>query len=606
MRTLAAVLVASSALAQPARAPDSIDAVAVSAFADEFVPKEMARRHIPGAVFVFVSNGGTAIARGFGAAQLEPYRPVDPDLTVFRLASVSKTITATAALQLVEQGSIDLHSDVGQYLKSLRLANRHGEISLHHLLTHTAGFDERLTGAAARFAADVQPSSQYLGRSLPPTFIAPGRVISYSNHGYALIGQLVEDVSGRPFAEYVQHEIFEKLGMSHSGSLGDPLPKNLAVAYDYADGSHRPLPPDFLQVASAGAFYTTGSDLARFLIALLGDGAFGDRRILRPETVERMRSQQFTPVAGLSGWAYGLWEDGSVSPRVLLHNGGGKGFRALIYLLPEHDAGFCLAYNLADRHEDGELLEAFASTFKRRFLTAAPAPRTGTPEPISPQAFVGDYVYVRRARAGVEKLVALLNQVRVTTDNAGNLMLSARSIPPTLLTPAGPALFRRADGRGMVAFDSTALGPPHLWLLADGSFPTAYEPIPQLATLRVQIVWLTGMAAILLYAAIRRPSTIYGVASMLSLLSLVGFPLAFFGRMEGGVPEFLYGIPAIAKYLLFVPMVASLLTIAACVVLVRSWRGTTAARRIEAAAIESALIAFIAFVVYWRLVPLSH
>lgn len=79
-----------------------IDSFAVAAFADDFFPHEMARRQIPGAVFVFVSGGDIAIARGYGAAQLEPRRPVDPDRTIFRLASVSKTITATAALQLVQ------------------------------------------------------------------------------------------------------------------------------------------------------------------------------------------------------------------------------------------------------------------------------------------------------------------------------------------------------------------------------------------------------------------------------------------------------------------------------------------------------------------------
>jgi CubicO group peptidase (beta-lactamase class C family) len=110
----------------------------------------------PGAVFVFVAGGEIAIARGFGAAQLEPRRPVDPDLTRFRLASVSKAITATAALQLVEQGRLDLHANVNTYLRGFEVGDR-GPITVHHLLTHTAGFDERLIGIAARSADEVQP-----------------------------------------------------------------------------------------------------------------------------------------------------------------------------------------------------------------------------------------------------------------------------------------------------------------------------------------------------------------------------------------------------------------------------------------------------------------
>jgi CubicO group peptidase (beta-lactamase class C family) len=98
---LTAVLACSGPLlAQEPERLNPVDSSAVAAFADEFFPTEMARRQIPGLVFVFVSGGEIAIARGLGVAQLEPRRPVDPDRTLFRLASVSKTITATAALQL--------------------------------------------------------------------------------------------------------------------------------------------------------------------------------------------------------------------------------------------------------------------------------------------------------------------------------------------------------------------------------------------------------------------------------------------------------------------------------------------------------------------------
>jgi CubicO group peptidase (beta-lactamase class C family) len=251
MRALALVTAALACtrplLAQEPAQLNPIDSRAVAAFADEFLPQEMARRHIPGLVFVFVAGGDVAIARGFGAAQLEPRRPVDPARTVFRLASVSKTITATAALQLVERGRLNLHTDVNLYLRSFHLATEHGPITLHHLLTHTAGFDERLIGTAARSVRDLQPSSQYFARSMPPTFIEPGRVISYSNHGFGLIGHLVQEVSGRPFADYVREEIFEPLGMWRSGVLTGPVPEDLAVAYEFVDGTHRALPPDYLQ-----------------------------------------------------------------------------------------------------------------------------------------------------------------------------------------------------------------------------------------------------------------------------------------------------------------------------------------------------------------------
>jgi len=126
----------------------------------------MARRQIPGAVFVLVSGGELIVSRGFGAAQLESRRLVDADHTVFRVASVSKVITATAALQLVEQGSLELTSDVNAYLKNLHIPTFAGTaVTLHHLLTHTAGFDERLTGILTRRVTDLREVSAGVRKS---------------------------------------------------------------------------------------------------------------------------------------------------------------------------------------------------------------------------------------------------------------------------------------------------------------------------------------------------------------------------------------------------------------------------------------------------------
>ncbi|MGH9384782.1 MAG: serine hydrolase domain-containing protein [Vicinamibacterales bacterium] len=492
--------------AQGASPANPIDPRAVAPFAEEFIPAEMARRQIPGAVFVFVAGGEIAVARGFGAAQLDPRRPVDPDRSGFFLASVSKTITATAALQLVERGRIDLHADVNTYLKSFQVAAEHRPITLHHLLTHTAGFDERLTGAAVRSAQDMQPSSRYLARAMPPTFVEPGRVISYSNHGFALVGHLVEEISGRPFADSLREEVFEPLGMLRSGSLTGRIPEDFAVAYDFVRGGPRALTPDYLQVASAGAFYTTGTDMGRFLIAHLRGGAYRDRRILQPETVALMHAQHFTQTPDTSGWAYGLWEDARGGQRALLHNGGGKGFRALLYLLPQQDAGCFLAYNLADRHDDGELLEVLITQFRRRFVPEQPTIGARIVEPPSTERFAGDFLYVRRSRTTLEKMIAVVNRVRVRRGDNGTLTMARASDAPVPLTQIGPRLFQRADGRGVVAFDAVVAGrPDRLVAITDSGFPAVYERIPLILTLRAQVIWVSAMVLVFLYAALWRP-----------------------------------------------------------------------------------------------------
>ncbi len=624
MRVAALGLALSCTASLAAQPAIPLDVEAVRTFVEDFFPREMRRRHIPGAVFVFVSGGVIAIARGYGFAELDAARPVDPERTIFRLASVSKTITATAALQMVERGQLDLHRDVNTYLKGFRLAATHGPITLHHLLTHSAGFDERLTGIAARSAEDVHPLSDYLARTMPPTFVEPGRVISYSNHGLALVGLLVEQASGRPYADYVDQHVFEPLGMLQSGSLTGFAPADLAVAYEVVDGQHRALVSEYLQTSPSGMFFTTGIDMGRFLIAHLHGGAFEDRRILRPETVSLMHTTQFTQRAGTSGWAYGFWEDARDGYRALLHNGGGKGYRALIYLIPQQDIGFFLAYNLADQHEDGELLESFITHFRRRFMPAAHA----RPAPVrahqSPDAFVGDYLYVRRARTTPEKMIAVVNRLRIDRADQDALVLWTSHTGTVALTPVGPGLFRRADGRGLVAFGETDHAGWWLTMIADSGFPAVYERIPLVATLRVQVAGIGAMAVAFLYAAVwgplvtairrsrvpggepdRRFRWLSGSASALNLGFLIGFPWFFLGRIEGGVPDFVYGVPMSANRLLIVPPVSALLAVGAAVALVPLWRDGRLARQtlVTHTLVVVALLAFVAFAWFWRLLP---
>jgi CubicO group peptidase (beta-lactamase class C family) len=593
-------------------------------FADEFFPREMTLRQIPGVVFVFVSAGRIAVARGYGAARLEPRRQVDPDRTRFRLASVSKAITATAVLKLVEDGRLDLHRNVNAYLAGFQVNEERGPITLHHLLTHMAGFEERLTGMAARSPADIRPLADYLARSMPPVFVEPGRVISYSNHGFGLVGLLVQQASGRPFADYVREQVFEPLGMSRSDVLVGPVPDDLAVAYDVVDGRYRALSPEYLQIAPAGAFFTTGTDMGRFLIAHLRGGAYQDRRILRPDTVALMHAQHFAQSPGMSGWAYGLWEDTRNGHRALLHNGGGKGYRALVYLLPEQDAGFFVAYNLADRHEQGELQEVFITRFRERFLPAPRGVAVASPESGSNEHLVGDYLYVRRARTTMESFVSVVNRVRVGTGQNGVLSVTGSSRGPVELTPVGPLLFRRSDGRGVIAFErASESGPQRLLMTMDSGFPAVYERVPLAASLRVQVSWLAAMVLVFLYAAVWRPIAslkrkrrvdawktrrwsgwLGSTASALNLVLLAGFPIAFLGRIEGGFPEFIYGVPVAARFLLLVPAVTGIMTVAALTAVVADFRNSpTSPRRFADCLVVAALLSFVAFAWYWNLMP---
>jgi len=228
----------------PVQAAAPSDPVELEAFLDGFFASSMGGYHVPGLVFVMVKDGRVFLSKGYGYASLDAGRPVDPETTLFRVASVSKLFTGTAIMQLAEQGKLDLHGDVNNYLKSFQLPETFPEpVTPLHLLAHTAGFDERVFGMEARNREDVRPLGEYLAERMPRRVLPPGDVFSYSNHGVALAGLLVKEISGVPFEKYVKDNILLPLGMNRSSFVLTPdLLPDLAQGYYYQDHEYQLAP----------------------------------------------------------------------------------------------------------------------------------------------------------------------------------------------------------------------------------------------------------------------------------------------------------------------------------------------------------------------------
>jgi len=189
----------------------------IGLFADTFFENTMDDYHIPGAVFVAVENGQIIYARGYGYADLEKSIPVNPQKTMFCAGSVGKLINWTALMQLYEAGKFDLKDDLNLHLKNLQIPETFSEpITFHHLLTHTPGFDDRNTAATPETIDQLLPLNEYVAATLPERIRPPGQVTQYSNHGAVLSGLLIEDISGVPFDEYVEQNIFKPLEMRYS------------------------------------------------------------------------------------------------------------------------------------------------------------------------------------------------------------------------------------------------------------------------------------------------------------------------------------------------------------------------------------------------------
>ncbi len=350
--------------------PVTIDREELEAFADQFFPAQMRRLNIPGVSFVLVQNGEIVLAKGYGDASIEKEIPISPDTTVMRIGSVSKLFVATAVMQLVEQGKLDLDADVNQYLAAFQLEVTYRQpVTLAHLLTHTAGFEDPPYESETEPAL-VPPLGAYLAASMPPRTYEPGEAFLYSNHGYALAAYIVEQVSGTPFDQYVAAEILQPLGMSQSGYLlGPPLPANLATGYFYEDGTQIPQPVDYDGTYPSGSIVSTATDMAKFMLAHLQGGCYGGACILQPPTLTEMHSQQAeTPYEG-QAVTYGFVEGHAEGQRLLGHSGSTRGFGNSMNLLPKHSLGYFFSFN-EECYETSacEIIPAFREQFLERFF----------------------------------------------------------------------------------------------------------------------------------------------------------------------------------------------------------------------------------------------
>ena len=330
----------------------TIDPVDLARFADKFFAKQMDKLDIPGVVFIFVQDDEVIYAKGYGFANLEQKTPMDAANTVVRIGSISKSFVATAVMQLVEQGKLDLHADVNQYLTTFQLEDIYPEpVTLAHLLTHTAGFEDP-PYATSTDPATIRPLREYLTVNMPSRTHAPGDVYIYCSHGYDLAALIVEEVSGVPFVEYMEQNIFKPLGMEHTQYLlAPPMPENLAIGYFYEKGSFLqksvqiPQPMDYDNSYPSGSMVSTASDMAHFLTAQLQSGCYTGVCILRPETIAQMHTAQVPTSREEQKATFGFVERPLVGQRLLGHSGAIKGFGDMLEFFPEQGFGYFLSFN---------------------------------------------------------------------------------------------------------------------------------------------------------------------------------------------------------------------------------------------------------------------
>src|SRR5436190_4769455 len=163
-------------------------------FLDALIPSQLRNRNIAGAVVSVVKDGQVLFQKGYGYANFEAKKPVVADKTLFRPGSISKVFTATAVMQLVEQGKLELDRDVNDYLDFAIPKTYPEPVTLRRILTHTAGFEETLKNLFVPGAREMRPLRDYLITAMPARIFPPGTVPSYSNYGLTLAGYIIERI----------------------------------------------------------------------------------------------------------------------------------------------------------------------------------------------------------------------------------------------------------------------------------------------------------------------------------------------------------------------------------------------------------------------------
>ena len=264
------------------------------------------RRPAVGLALGVVRDGNVASFEGRGLADIPSKAPITED-TVFRIASVTKLFTAIAVMQLWEEGLVDLDAPANDYLRAYQLVPAKAGFppaTVRHLLTHTAGIPEVVHLSDlfhpgwGPFGARPAELSVAVGERLPSlseyyagglrVAVEPGTAFQYTNHGFATLGQIVEDVTGVPRERYFRERLFEPLGMTDTDLVRTQrIVSHLATGYVLGRRGPQPVPDrEWICRLGAGGIYSTSRDMARFVAALLGGGTNQHGRI-RPQRRRR-------------------------------------------------------------------------------------------------------------------------------------------------------------------------------------------------------------------------------------------------------------------------------------------------------------------------------
>jgi D-alanyl-D-alanine carboxypeptidase len=403
---------------------------------------QIAYKGLPGVAVGVVSDQQLVWSKGFGFADVQGKRAMTP-ATLFRMASHSKLFTATAIMQLREQGKVRLDDPVSKQLPWFRLkpaGDDDGEVTIEQLLTHASGLPRE---AGDHWSTNQFPTGEEIRRLMAdrPAAFAPATRWKYSNLAFTIAGMVVEAVSGEQWADYVQRHIFAPLGMSASSvDKNDP---GLTVPYGrrMPDGSRAVFPfIDARGMASATGISSNVEDMAKFVAAQFRRGKMGGAQILSTSSLREMHRVRSVEETWTSGTAVGFGVSRIKDKTYVGHGGGYLGNTTNTLIQLDDKVGVIVLTNTNDSDPSGLARQLMATVGGAVAKAAAPKPVT-----VAWDASWARFAGLYRGAWGDEQVVLMKDRLVLIEPNGPNLD------NPVTLEPLGGGRFRYVAKTGGAA-----------------------------------------------------------------------------------------------------------------------------------------------------------
>ncbi|MCW8998023.1 MAG: beta-lactamase family protein, partial [Kangiellaceae bacterium] len=443
---------------KPAPALSLLDKEKVEIFSDAAIKNGMQSLKIPGITLAIVYQGQPLLIKGYGLADVENNYSVDSNTTEFAVASISKTLTFTALLGLIDQGKLSWDDKVEDILQLELFNGEKKPILIRHLFTHSAGFEDSYLGQSA--ANDEQTNislMQYIKQFVPQKMSNPDEFVVYSNYGSSLAGAVIEKITGQPFSHYMQTNLLSPLDMNYSSFYDAPIAvegsRKRAVGYlnnRFGMAGERNHFHHFGLMPSAG-LKSTAADMAKYLqfhldksnplavINTIGNNVFH-------QSVDSKSLPIKTNHSAIGGSAFGFWVNDFSGLTSIGHSGNTKGFKSELVIFPEISLGIFISANANNGHR---LISPFSRNFVKQFFQQyLVSPKTLTVSQEELSRYSGLYLTKRRNDSSIERMAASSYYVGVAKDRL-KVYIGNNNVE---LLPLGNGLFVEKETGKRIAF----------------------------------------------------------------------------------------------------------------------------------------------------------